>query len=150
MPIKQERDWRSFVQKSESGFTLIEALMVTAIIGILAALAIPNYNRMQRRAWQKEGQALMSEYYRLAKVMTAEYGFDPGNFVGTGFNPEGPLNYNLRAAQPPSPSDDVPSGYPTNTACLRLNAPGSCSGFNYVPKWTTSSNMCNPTPFEYS
>ena len=54
---------------NQKGFTLIELMIVIAIVGILAAVALPAYQDYTVRAKMSEPMALMAE----AKTSVAEY-----------------------------------------------------------------------------
>ena len=64
--------------KKQQGFTLIELMIVVAIIGILAAIAIPAYQDYTIRAQVSEGLNLMGA----CKAAVTEFYQDQGAFPG--------------------------------------------------------------------
>jgi type IV pilus assembly protein PilA len=67
------------MKKVQQGFTLIELMIVVAIIGILAAIAIPAYQDYTIRAQVSEGLNLSAG----AKAAVSEFYMDRGAFPGT-------------------------------------------------------------------
>lgn len=58
--------------KTRAGFTLIELMIVVGIIGLISALAIPNFLRYQARARRSEAWVNVASIVRAQKSLFAE------------------------------------------------------------------------------
>ena len=67
------------MQQKQQGFTLIELMIVVAIIGILAAVAIPSYRDYTARAQMTEAISLLTGF----KTGLAEFHQSEGSFDQT-------------------------------------------------------------------
>jgi type IV pilus assembly protein PilA len=64
--------------KRQDGFTLVELMVVVAIIGLLSAVAIPNFQKYQVRAKTAEAKLQLSAIYTAEASFFADY-----NIYGT-------------------------------------------------------------------
>jgi type IV pilus assembly protein PilA len=78
----------------EKGFSLVELMVVVAIIGILATIAIPKVTRFIAKSRQTEAQINLSSIYTYNKNFYLEYQGYTNDFFAMGYQPEGNLRYN--------------------------------------------------------
>jgi prepilin-type N-terminal cleavage/methylation domain-containing protein len=89
--------------KSGAGFTLIELMIVIAIIGILAAIAVPNFNRARAQAKKKSCVANMKTIEGAVELYQMENGTQ-GNLTPQQLQSNGYLK-----SEPKCPSDTATS-----------------------------------------
>jgi type IV pilus assembly protein PilA len=102
--------------KNKKGFTLIELMIVVAIIGILAAIAIPNFMSYQCKAKQSEAKSLLGAVRTAQEVYYAEKSKYADDIDDTGFTQKGDGIYTISIA----------AG--ANTTTFTANAVGTVNG----------------------
>lgn len=80
------------VRNGDSGFTLIELVVVVAILGILAAIMIPQILGFAAKAKQSEAKELLATIYTAEKAYYGEHNLY-GSLSSVGFTPSSPPKY---------------------------------------------------------
>ena len=135
------------IQNKQQGFTLIELMIVIAIVGILAAIALPAYQDYTVRAKVSEAMVTMAE----AKTTIAEY-YSANNYLpadagtaGINTNPDTDIVASLTY------SSTASAGLPTLTAAVQAIVIPNSGGTLYTVQLsglTASGNriiwVCKP------
>jgi len=77
------------LRKKDKGFTLIELMIVVAIIGILAAIAIPNFLRYQAKTKQSEAKSNLNSIFTSQVVYFGENDTYASSIADLGWAVEG-------------------------------------------------------------
>jgi len=133
--------------KNEQGFTLIEIMIVVGLIAILAAIAIPSYVGIQKRAARSEAKANLEAIALVLEGYMAEnnnYGNGVYTYMGGSFGHTADIEnvaklgdnllyqYRIVATQVPSPAFSLfavpdPSGRLAGDSTFSLDSNGNKS-----------------------
>ncbi len=74
--FKKEKDMKKFFNRtsSQAGFTLVELMIVVAIIGILSAVAVPNFKKYQAKSKTSEGKIQLAAAYTAEQSFYGDFG----------------------------------------------------------------------------
>lgn len=134
------------MQKRQAGFSLVELMVVVAIIGVLATIAIPRVNRFIAKSRQSEAQVNLSSLYTFNKNFWVEFQGYTADFNAMGFQPEGNIRYNVGFSQP---ATSGPANYNTLKGAAvggqnlgAVTAPPSPTGLAACPAGSNNTSAC--------
>ena len=123
---------------NKKGFTLIELMIVVAIIGILAAIAIPNFMAYQCKAKQSEAKGNLGNLRTMQEAYFAENDTYGNAIANIGFSTKGDNRYTVSITAADSQSyNAIATGNVDDDATVDV---WSMTGNNTL---TNDTNDCN-------
>ena len=109
--------------KRQDGFTLVELMVVVAIIGLLSAVAIPNFKKYQAKAKTSEAKLQLSALYTGMQAWYSDFDNYAGCLNLMGYDPA--LEFTSRYYAVGFPTTGTPPG---NARSVTNGAPAACTG----------------------
>ncbi|MEX0798537.1 MAG: prepilin-type N-terminal cleavage/methylation domain-containing protein [Bacteriovoracaceae bacterium] len=72
---------------NQLGFTLVELMIVVAIIGVLSAVAVPNFKTYQAKAKSSEAKVQLAAAYTAEQAFYGDFGIYHNCFTYMGYDP---------------------------------------------------------------
>lgn len=100
------------VSLNQKGFSLVELMAVVAIIGVLAIIGIPQYQKFRVKAFQAEAKTQLAALHTAQRAFYLEYQGYHTSLKVIGYAPNGKARYNVGFGQAGitpaiAPSDNV-------------------------------------------
>jgi len=125
--------------RNQKGFTLIELMIVIAIIGILAAIAIPNYLNYTCKSKQSEAKANLDAIGVSQEAFHGEYDTYSASHGAIGFAQKGNNRYNFVTV---AASNTFASTATSIGGGIKTGAGDDVWTFNQSRTLTNTTNAC--------
>jgi type IV pilus assembly protein PilA len=128
---------KNYLKMTKDGFTLVELMIVVAIIGVLASIAVPQYSKFQAKSRQSEVRIQLGATYTVEQSFAAENSTYTVCLGQTGYNRDGTKFYYTMGF------GTVPA---TTSACQPgVSGAGPCLVYQWQFDTTTSAYIAGAT-----